>query len=170
MQITIWGTGDDGESEVHDYANKEWAGLMQSFYKGRCGISVQACVLHVDKSTPVLIFVLKSMTGDVLCTGFDKNHPLSITRHPLVWIPTAESGFFDCHCLHVTAPHFLIIQMAIPSMILSTGGLREPGHEIILMFRLLPICESQSWLQTLRIARPELCHRNCCDHPAAHQE
>ena len=35
MQITIWGTGNDGNSEVHDYANKEWAGLLRSFYKGR---------------------------------------------------------------------------------------------------------------------------------------
>ncbi|KAK9841152.1 hypothetical protein WJX74_000989 [Apatococcus lobatus] len=34
-QITIWGTGKEGDSEVHDYANKEWAGLLQSFYRGR---------------------------------------------------------------------------------------------------------------------------------------
>ena len=35
MQITIWGTGEDNDSDVHDYANKEWAGLMQSFYRSR---------------------------------------------------------------------------------------------------------------------------------------
>ncbi|KAK9834371.1 hypothetical protein WJX84_011165 [Apatococcus fuscideae] len=37
-QITIWGTGEDNDSDVHDYANKEWAGLMQSFYRSRWSI------------------------------------------------------------------------------------------------------------------------------------
>lgn len=35
-QVTIWGTSDHaGDSEVSDYANKEWAGLLSSFYRPR---------------------------------------------------------------------------------------------------------------------------------------
>lgn len=36
-QITIWGTSADGDSEVNDYANKLWAGLISGFYHPRCG-------------------------------------------------------------------------------------------------------------------------------------
>lgn len=35
-QITVWGTSDDGDSEVSDYANKQWAGLLSTFYHARC--------------------------------------------------------------------------------------------------------------------------------------
>ncbi|KAF8069596.1 hypothetical protein HT031_001713 [Scenedesmus sp. PABB004] len=36
MQLTIWGTSSAaGDSEVSDYANKEWAGLISGFYAPR---------------------------------------------------------------------------------------------------------------------------------------
>ncbi len=35
-QITVWGTSDAGGSSIEDYANKQWSGLMGSFYRGRC--------------------------------------------------------------------------------------------------------------------------------------
>jgi hypothetical protein len=35
-QLTVWGTGGaDGDSEVSDYANREWGGLLSSFYAPR---------------------------------------------------------------------------------------------------------------------------------------
>lgn len=34
-QLTIWGSGNSGDSEIHDYANKEWAGLMGRYYLPR---------------------------------------------------------------------------------------------------------------------------------------
>ena len=41
----MWGTSDEGGSSIEDYANKQWAGLMGSFYRGRC-----ACI----RSAPAL--------------------------------------------------------------------------------------------------------------------
>lgn len=41
-QITVWGTSDEGGSSIEDYANKQWAGLMGSFYRGRCACSRSA--------------------------------------------------------------------------------------------------------------------------------
>jgi len=32
----VWGTSDAGGSSIEDYANKQWSGLMGSFYRGRC--------------------------------------------------------------------------------------------------------------------------------------
>jgi len=34
-QLTVWGTSPRGGSEVEDYANREWAGLISSYYKPR---------------------------------------------------------------------------------------------------------------------------------------
>lgn len=35
-QLTIWGTSASrGDSEVSDYANREWAGLIATFYMPR---------------------------------------------------------------------------------------------------------------------------------------
>jgi len=36
-QLTVWGTSDAGGSEIEDYANREWAGLLSSYYKPRSG-------------------------------------------------------------------------------------------------------------------------------------
>ena len=35
-QLSVWGTSPKGGSEVEDYANREWAGLISSYYKPRC--------------------------------------------------------------------------------------------------------------------------------------
>lgn len=35
MLITYWGENNPAEDYLHDYAYKEWAGLMTSFYKRR---------------------------------------------------------------------------------------------------------------------------------------
>ena len=35
-QLTVWGTSDAGGSQIEDYANREWAGLISSYYKTRC--------------------------------------------------------------------------------------------------------------------------------------
>ena len=35
-QLTVWGTSAGGGSEVEDYANREWAGLMGGYYRPRC--------------------------------------------------------------------------------------------------------------------------------------
>ena len=34
-QLSVWGTSPRGGSEVEDYANREWAGLISSYYKPR---------------------------------------------------------------------------------------------------------------------------------------
>ena len=35
-QLTVWGAGGvDGDSEVSDYANREWGGLISGFYAPR---------------------------------------------------------------------------------------------------------------------------------------
>ncbi|CAL5229140.1 g12413 [Coccomyxa viridis] len=34
-QLSVWGTSPKGGSEVEDYANREWAGLISSYYKPR---------------------------------------------------------------------------------------------------------------------------------------
>lgn len=35
LQLTQWGAGQgvEGDSEIHDYANKEWAGLVGGYYR-----------------------------------------------------------------------------------------------------------------------------------------
>ena len=35
-QLTVWGTSQAGGSEVEDYANREWAGLVGTYYRPRC--------------------------------------------------------------------------------------------------------------------------------------
>lgn len=35
LQITVWGESPSGDTELSDYANKEWSGLVRSFYKER---------------------------------------------------------------------------------------------------------------------------------------
>ncbi|KAK9837149.1 hypothetical protein WJX81_006355 [Elliptochloris bilobata] len=39
-QITVWGTSDEGGSSIEDYANKQWSGLMGSFYGERWALFV----------------------------------------------------------------------------------------------------------------------------------
>ena len=34
-QLSVWGSSPKGGSEVEDYANREWAGLISSYYKPR---------------------------------------------------------------------------------------------------------------------------------------
>ena len=34
-QLRVWGTSPRGGSEVEDYANREWAGLISSYYRPR---------------------------------------------------------------------------------------------------------------------------------------
>ena len=34
-QLTVWGTSEAGGSEVEDYANREWAGLISTYYRPR---------------------------------------------------------------------------------------------------------------------------------------
>lgn len=40
-QLTHWGTSPSGDSEIHDYANKMWAGLVGGYY--RWGDGLQGC-------------------------------------------------------------------------------------------------------------------------------
>ena len=35
MLITYWGGNDPKEDNLHEYAYKEWAGMMRSFYNQR---------------------------------------------------------------------------------------------------------------------------------------
>lgn len=35
MQLTVWGVHPGGHSEVEDYANREWAGLLSGYYNPR---------------------------------------------------------------------------------------------------------------------------------------
>lgn len=35
-QVTVWGTSARGWSEIEDYANREQAGLLSSYYLERC--------------------------------------------------------------------------------------------------------------------------------------
>jgi alpha-N-acetylglucosaminidase len=35
MLITYWGENDPKEDNLHDYAYKEWSGIMETFYKKR---------------------------------------------------------------------------------------------------------------------------------------
>ena len=36
-QITVWGTSPEGGSPIEDYANRQWAGLLSSYYAVRSG-------------------------------------------------------------------------------------------------------------------------------------
>lgn len=41
-QLTIWGTSDySGDSEVSDYANRQWSGLIAGFYRPRWAVWLQ---------------------------------------------------------------------------------------------------------------------------------
>lgn len=45
-QLTVWGTSDAGGSQIEDYANREWAGLISSYYKTRCSaVAYRQCCL-----------------------------------------------------------------------------------------------------------------------------
>lgn len=35
LQLTIWGESPTGNTELSDYANKQWSGLIHSFYRER---------------------------------------------------------------------------------------------------------------------------------------
>ena len=41
-QLTVWGTSPKGGSEVEDYANREWAGLISSYYRPRWDMALLA--------------------------------------------------------------------------------------------------------------------------------
>lgn len=49
-QLTVWGTSNAGGSEVEDYANREWAGLISSYYKPRCCLLPEHCSLDAIAS------------------------------------------------------------------------------------------------------------------------
>jgi alpha-N-acetylglucosaminidase len=38
-QLTVWGLHPGGPSEIEDYANRQWAGLMLDYYRARCADS-----------------------------------------------------------------------------------------------------------------------------------
>ena len=38
LQVTIWGQSSTGDTQLSDYANKQWSGLVESFYKERCSL------------------------------------------------------------------------------------------------------------------------------------
>ena len=60
-QLTIWGTGGpDGDSEVGDYANKEWGGLMRSFYVPRSA-SAAVCLLVVEEECASTLYACCSI-------------------------------------------------------------------------------------------------------------
>ncbi|PZP50788.1 MAG: alpha-N-acetylglucosaminidase [Pseudopedobacter saltans] len=44
MQISIWGPTSNPETDLHDYANKEWSGMMKSFYHARWKMFVDNCL------------------------------------------------------------------------------------------------------------------------------
>lgn len=58
LQITIWGTSANGDSEVNDYANKEWAGLISAFYHPRCGLR-----LYSYLATPRIAVLGAALSG-----------------------------------------------------------------------------------------------------------
>lgn len=35
LQLTLWGKSPSGDTELSDYANKQWSGLIHSFYRER---------------------------------------------------------------------------------------------------------------------------------------
>jgi len=37
-QITIWGQSSSGDTELSDYANRQWSGPVRTFYKERCAL------------------------------------------------------------------------------------------------------------------------------------
>ncbi len=51
MQITYWGP-DDSATMVHDYANKEWSGMMRHFYFPRWKMFVDYCTGRLKGEDP----------------------------------------------------------------------------------------------------------------------
>eukprot|EP01025_Chloroclados_australasicus_P015613 TRINITY_DN1751_c0_g3_i1.p1 TRINITY_DN1751_c0_g3~~TRINITY_DN1751_c0_g3_i1.p1 ORF type:complete len:793 (-),score=60.66 TRINITY_DN1751_c0_g3_i1:1460-3838(-) len=51
-QITIWGTTDEGVTELCDYANKMWGGLMKDFYKERWALWLDLLKDDLSRNTP----------------------------------------------------------------------------------------------------------------------
>src|SRR5690242_5578137 len=51
MQITYWGP-DDSTTMVHDYANKEWSGMMRHFYFPRWKMFVDYCLGKLKGEDP----------------------------------------------------------------------------------------------------------------------
>lgn len=47
MQITYWGP-DNPSTDLHDYANKEWSGLMKYFYLPRWEMFVKDCMAILE--------------------------------------------------------------------------------------------------------------------------
>jgi alpha-N-acetylglucosaminidase len=47
IQITFWGP-DDPKTDLHEYANKEWNGLMSSFYLPRWKMFTDNCVAKLE--------------------------------------------------------------------------------------------------------------------------
>lgn len=60
MQITYWGP-DDPETDVHDYANKEWSGLLRDFYLPRWAMFTRELNSRLDgrPSTEIRYFDLE---------------------------------------------------------------------------------------------------------------
>lgn len=52
MLITYWGENNPAEDYLHDYAYKEWAGLMTSFYKRRWEMWFDYVQARLDGGTP----------------------------------------------------------------------------------------------------------------------
>ena len=59
MLITYWGENDPTEDYLHDYAYKEWSGLMTSYYKARWELwfdYLRACADGVPTEEPHFFF------------------------------------------------------------------------------------------------------------------
>ncbi|PZP45280.1 MAG: alpha-N-acetylglucosaminidase [Pseudopedobacter saltans] len=53
MQISIWGPTSNPETDLHDYANKEWSGMMKSFYYVRWKMFVENCMKQLKGENPI---------------------------------------------------------------------------------------------------------------------
>ncbi|HWJ26240.1 MAG TPA: alpha-N-acetylglucosaminidase C-terminal domain-containing protein, partial [Flavisolibacter sp.] len=76
MQITYWGP-DDPKTDLHEYANKEWSGLMKSFYLPRWKMFVEDCIrkLNGQKSVEPDYFRFEQMW----CNQPDLYKPINVT-------------------------------------------------------------------------------------------
>ncbi|QES88114.1 alpha-N-acetylglucosaminidase [Rhizosphaericola mali] len=52
MQLTIWGPTTNPNTNLHDYANKEWSGMMKTFYYVRWKMFVDNCLEHLNGQNP----------------------------------------------------------------------------------------------------------------------
>jgi hypothetical protein len=95
-QLTIWGTSEAaGDSEVSDYANKEWAGLLRGFYLPRWAAWLQRLQddLAQGRAYDAAAWRLEvlAMTYRWIATGSTQEQGAGVAEPPLLLAPQGDA-------------------------------------------------------------------------------